>query len=225
MHHSSKENITSVLVRIQTLVNGTSWGSIEKDLMLQYTRSLYETILETDIDRETLPTNQTIEDKEISNEDIAPETDAPLLTTAQIQAENLTERNELEKNKAGNETTIREDHPEEESLNTKEEQAAVHEQLYMHIPSGNGDKTFKVWEKDIRSYIGINDKYNFISELFDDNAEAYEEILTEVNSCESKEESLLFLENAGITTLYKWQMDSHSVRIFHNILSQFFSAR
>lgn len=84
---------------------------------------------------------------------------------------------------------------------------------------------FRLWNRDIRTYIGINDKYNFISELFNDNAEAYEEILNEINGMESAEEARYFLENSGVTTLYKWKDDGFSEQIFYNVLSQFFAAR
>lgn len=84
---------------------------------------------------------------------------------------------------------------------------------------------FRIWNKDIRSYIGINDKYNFISELFKGNSEAYDEILTEINQCDNKQDALRFLENAGITTLYHWKEDGFSEQIFYNVLSQFFAAR
>ena len=85
--------------------------------------------------------------------------------------------------------------------------------------------SFHVSGKDIRMYIGINDKYNFISELFGSNNEAYEEILDEINTFETKEDALFFLSNSGVTTLYHWDEESFSVRIFHNVLNQFFSAR
>lgn len=83
---------------------------------------------------------------------------------------------------------------------------------------------FKVWNKDIRMYIGINDRYNFISELFKNNAEAYDEVLNEINHANSKEAALLFLENSGITTLYDWDKEGFSAQIFYSILNQFFSA-
>lgn len=84
---------------------------------------------------------------------------------------------------------------------------------------------FRLWSRDVRSYIGINDKYNFISELFAGNAEAYEEILNEINRMESAEEALYFLEQSGVTTLYKWREDGFSEQIFYNVLNQFFAAR
>jgi hypothetical protein len=84
---------------------------------------------------------------------------------------------------------------------------------------------FKLWNKDIRTFIGINDKYNFISELFGNNPEAYDEILNEINLSENKREALQFLENSGITTLYQWKEDGFSEQIFYNVLNQFFASR
>lgn len=84
---------------------------------------------------------------------------------------------------------------------------------------------FKLWHKDIRTYIGINDKYNFISELFNNNAEAYEEVLNEINKCASKDAVLAFLEQSGITTLYQWDTEGFSAQVFYNVLNQFFASK
>jgi hypothetical protein len=84
---------------------------------------------------------------------------------------------------------------------------------------------FKLWHKDIRTYIGINDKYNFISELFHNNAEAYEEVLHEINKCENKAAAFMFLEQAGITTLYQWDTEGFSAQVFYNVLNQFFATK
>lgn len=105
--------------------------------------------------------------------------------------------------------------------------------LYMELPAAVTPAEtyarklthFDVSNRDIRMYIGINDQYNFISELFGNNNEAYEEILDEINTFETKEDALFFLANSGVTTLYGWEEDHFSVRIFYNVLNQFFAAR
>lgn len=84
---------------------------------------------------------------------------------------------------------------------------------------------FKVYQKDIRSFIGINDKFNFIAELFDHNPEAYEEILNEINLKENKNDALMFLDNSGVTTLYRWKEDGISEQNFYTILNQYFASR
>jgi len=79
--------------------------------------------------------------------------------------------------------------------------------------------------QDIRSYISIADKYHFINELFRNNAEAYEEILDELNNQEVVEDAYMFLNNSGVTTLYKWDNDSDAVHLFYDMLTRFFAVR
>lgn len=75
---------------------------------------------------------------------------------------------------------------------------------------------------DIRDRIGINDKYQFISELFGNDKNAYEETLNAVNDSDTKEEALRRLKEN--TNAY-WNEDSESVQIFYKTLSDFFATR
>ena len=43
---------------------------------------------------------------------------------------------------------------------------------------------------DIRQSIGINDKYQYISELFGNNKDAYEEVVSEINTFDTEDEAL-----------------------------------
>lgn len=47
--------------------------------------------------------------------------------------------------------------------------------------------------KDIRRFIDLNDKYLFLSELFNNDLRAYEETMTQLSSCESKQSALQLL--------------------------------
>jgi hypothetical protein len=84
---------------------------------------------------------------------------------------------------------------------------------------------FTVSSKEIRMFIGINDKFQFIQELFGNNPEAYEEILDEINSFETKQDALFFLNNSGVTTLYGWEDENFTVMLFYNVLNQFFATK
>jgi hypothetical protein len=78
--------------------------------------------------------------------------------------------------------------------------------------------------KDIRQQIGINDKYQFISELFGNNKEAYEEVIAELNTFESQETALSWLHQNAYNQ-FGWNDEMETVQMFYKLLSDFFSAR
>ena len=257
------EQITSILGKIEKIAGNTAYSAIEKDLMLRYTRDLYEAILSVESGREEkLPVSpQLTEEPELQPAAVIKEQEE---SVTEDTAEEEEEQTKQEEEQAQEDETIA-DESEQGSIETSEpsredrvevpynEDTPDHSDIYSDIPvqaeenapapkisfelepelredpptpfQPKNSNDFKIWNKDIRSYIGINDKYNFISELFSGNSEAYEEILTEVNQCDNKQDALRFLENAGITTLYKWKEDGFSEQIFYNVLNQFFTAR
>ncbi|XZF15283.1 hypothetical protein ACTHGU_04035 [Chitinophagaceae bacterium MMS25-I14] len=77
---------------------------------------------------------------------------------------------------------------------------------------------------DIRKSIGINDKYLFISELFGNDKEAYETVISEINSFDDANEAQRWLK-AGIVQQFRWDENSDTVQSFYDLLMRFFSAR
>jgi len=77
---------------------------------------------------------------------------------------------------------------------------------------------------DIRKQIGINDKYLFISELFGNDKEAYETVISELNSFDSLAEAQDWLK-AAVHQQFRWNEDSDTVQTFYTILMQFFATR
>ena len=75
-------------------------------------------------------------------------------------------------------------------------------------------------KKDIRNSIGINDKFLFMSELFANNKEAYENALDEINELENYQQAYNWLQ-----TQYYWDEGEATTESFYNILTMFFSAR
>lgn len=59
---------------------------------------------------------------------------------------------------------------------------------------------------DIKAGIGINDKFQFVAELFEGSGEKYEESIKYLNSLESLDSSLLYLDE--IRTNYRWKENS-----------------
>lgn len=276
------EQIAVTLQRINKLLEDKIVISqLEKDLLLQHTRVLYEQLYALEVSNIQDTINDTIANSliqdsvvkepadvvlgendnfEIINAETDTESDEILLTVEDeleecvddiadsfLDCETEIETTELELNertdlnsedeqvefvseivdKDGQEILINTDVSVDELTETVVENTINQTSLPSIEINGlqNITQGFKVWQKDIRTFIGINDKYNFISELFKSNSEAYEEVLNEINNSENKEEAKLFLENSGITTLYNWQQDGFSEQIFYNILSQFFASR
>lgn len=254
------EPIKALIKKIEQLssANNSSISSIEKDLLLQYTRDLYEEILALNTELKTIESN-IVEDTISVDEVEEVEIEIPESSIFFDEKKLEDEMEYVEDNDYEREWIVEDEEElilahEEELKEIEEEQAIQEEQQYFAEDQlaeseptfENNDKIideiverpepskpnppssltdFKVWNKDIRTYIGINDKYNFISELFGNNPEAYDEILNEINLSENKEEALQFLENSGITTLYQWKEDGFSEQIFYNVLNQFFASR
>jgi hypothetical protein len=255
------EQIRSILEKIEKITANTdSVSTIEKDLMLRYTRDLYEAILAVDCapisivplqqelteEPEPLPEEVIEEDAQVvireaataaTEEDVAmgdwPEQELPAADHLPFEkgSEEYADREDgvehsvlyADSSEQAAAAAAEEEEEEEEKISFELEPELQEEKPASFQVKSRPD--FRVWNKDIRTYIGINDKYNFISELFKQNSEAYEEILNEINQCDNKPDALRFLENAGITTLYQWNEDGFSEQIFYNVLSQFFASR
>lgn len=77
---------------------------------------------------------------------------------------------------------------------------------------------------DIRKKIGINDKYQFISELFSNNKEAYEAAMDKLNGFSSYEEAVNWLDE-NIHATYGWNDEQYTVQSFYELLNSFFASR
>jgi hypothetical protein len=83
------------------------------------------------------------------------------------------------------------------------------------VDSGDGD---------VRKRIGINDKYQFISELFGNDKEAYEQALNHVNNFNSYEQAVEWLDE-HVHTKYGWNDEDLAVQSFYDTLNNFFASR
>ncbi|MDR3678650.1 MAG: hypothetical protein P4L41_01715 [Flavipsychrobacter sp.] len=78
-------------------------------------------------------------------------------------------------------------------------------------------------EADIRTIIGINDKYQIISELFGNNKIAYDEMIDQLNTLDTELEALEWLQD-NLYFEYSWSEDSEALMILHAILHKFYSS-
>lgn len=77
-------------------------------------------------------------------------------------------------------------------------------------------------DTDIRNIIGINDKYQFISELFANTKDAYEEVLDEINTLETYQQATNWID-AQVFNQYSWDEENITVQNFYGMLRKFFS--
>lgn len=77
---------------------------------------------------------------------------------------------------------------------------------------------------DVRKLIGINDKYQFISELFGNDKDAYEQALDHVNSFDNYPAAVEWLDE-HMHEKYGWKDDQFAVESFYDTLSNFFASR
>lgn len=74
---------------------------------------------------------------------------------------------------------------------------------------------------DIRTAIGINDKYLFISELFKDDRNAYDAAIRQLNTFTNLQEAMRFTEN-DLQNKYEWDREDTTVQAFYTLLSSSF---
>ena len=75
---------------------------------------------------------------------------------------------------------------------------------------------FKKAIKDIRQEIGVNDKFQFIGELFHGEPKEYNAALDQINTYESLAEAETYLEN--LVEVYKWDESHPLVEKLHKLL-------
>ena len=92
-----------------------------------------------------------------------------------------------------------------------QEQAVVTTTPVVTIP----EPIIKTHKASIEQLIGINDKYQFISELFDNNTELYNTTLKEVDDFDNNQQAIDWL-NAN----FKWNAEDDTVQSFFSIINR-----
>lgn len=73
---------------------------------------------------------------------------------------------------------------------------------------------------DLKAAIGINEKFQFINELFEGNMTEYNIALNQLNLCSSHAEAEVYLST--LRELYKWDKDSETVVMFSELVERRF---
>ena len=86
--------------------------------------------------------------------------------------------------------------------------------------AGKLNTTHSPNKKDVRHNIGINDKYQLISELFLNKKDLYESALDEINNFETYHQAYIWLQRH-----YNWDDENPTAVNFYSILNNFFSGK
>ena len=179
--------------------------------------------------------NETIEDTLMDTLKIANDTPLQNETEATINIENIQQNSNTIEDKTFDEI----DH-ELERLNNKIHQnidnlysakptteAILVQKNNPEIPKvdNNNNHQNSNTHLDIRKFIGINDKYNFIAELFSNRSGQYELFLKEINKQESLEAAMAFIEQSNVKQIFNWEEEGKSETVFYAILKQFFASK
>lgn len=205
------QRITTLLQKINELAKNEKSTAIEIDLMLDYTRVIYADLLEW---RGRVSFNESLSGGSMQKQVQTAETGADIGKQGHgADAEEAPETEEISN------VAMQPAEPEPENNSG----ALVKEENPMPPPVVEIPAVKEVVSKDIRSFIGINDKYRFISELFGNNKDAYNEVLDEINGMDTYDQAKQWLESK-VATQNGWDDDNITVQMFYTTLSQFFSS-
>jgi len=87
---------------------------------------------------------------------------------------------------------------------------------------GDEPEAERVKRDDIRRHIGINDKYQILSELFNNDSAAYETMLEGINASSDFRQALEWIDEHGYKK-YSWNDEHEAVQILYGIVSNYFS--
>jgi hypothetical protein len=92
------------------------------------------------------------------------------------------------------------------------------------LPSAQLFHAAKAANKDIRSSIGINDKYLFLNELFNNHKSNYEETLDKLNHFSNADQAKDWILTK-VAPVQKWDKDDATAQSFYAMLAKHFSDR
>lgn len=206
------QRIQTLLKKIDELANkADKIDLIEVDLMLDYTKVLYADLLELrskkvytgqaerNITPPPTPTQQPATQAEI--------TEAPKKAQEEviIPEDEIVNYNDKPLNITNSET---------------EPKPVVEEIKIEELPAPQAPKE----QRNINKIIGINDKYQYISELFGNDKEAYDVTLKQINNYDNADEAVSWLKS-DISKKHNWDDELVSVQMFYDTVNTFFSAR
>jgi len=238
------QHINHLLTKIKGLTDTENITVLDIDLMMEHTRAVYAALIEKRNELATGTAQQETEKKEPTlNEYVASIAEEPIEnetrhapTYLEIEEEIAEEYDALEEENEEPEITAQQvafETPEQVAATIEAEEIPAPKEVITegmpaeritlelpHIPA-MPLVPHKIHDTDIRHKIGINDKYQFISELFGNNKEAYEEVLNELNTFETYQDGVKWL-HSSIYNVYNWHEENETLQMFYGMLEKFY---
>lgn len=193
------QRVYSLIDKLKDLSKpGNKLTAIEVDLMLDYTRVIYADLLEI---RGKVDAPTPVSNKPPTTQQQAPPT--PTTPHSPPQPPRSVPQEKIE--------------PQQQTEEEKEEPSASDNLFSIpRIPD--------VEQSDIRSSIGINDKYLYISELFQNDKAAYDQVIKKLNSFSSYQDATTWLSK-DVAPAHGWNDDMEAVQSFYELLNSFFLSK
>lgn len=97
----------------------------------------------------------------------------------------------------------------------------VHEAVKQEAKS-NPEQQIPVKRKDLKSAVGLNDRFRFVNELFGGNSPEFNTAVNQLESMESMEEAEDYLER--LSGVYQWDKNGPAYEDFIQLVRGFFAA-
>ena len=184
------QRIKMLLQKINEIANkGDKASLIEIDLMMDYTRVLYADLSEI---RSKLVFKAAV--PVVATTPTAEKVEEP---KQEVIAAPVIEQPKDEETKQGTVTST------------------IVEQPIVTIP----EPIVRTSKSPIEQLVGINDKYQFISELFNNNTELYETTIKEIGDFDSNQQAIDWL-----STNFSWNKEDNTVQSFYSIINRYYTA-
>lgn len=219
------QRVQTLIQKISELANRQNPDLIEVDLMMDYTRVLYADLAEwrnrlvftnqVPQPETTPPANVPKVQEAIpgATQEIIQEPVAPPVTPIVQQQETATiQQQEMV-------AVIKDDAPHETHVSE-----ARHEALAQSTVASETAYASRIPAESIQSMIGINDKYQFISELFGNNKDDYDAVIEELETFENYPQALSWL-NTYTGNRYNWDYEHETVQSFLSIIERYYFSR
>ncbi len=208
------KNISEKIARVLDSVarNDGKFTSIEKDLLTNYMRDQYELILGVSV--QSNPVKPAAKEPVTPHSFTTPPKDEIVVITEKPQ--------EVKKEVFSEKTPPAADGPGKKSLSdlysvNKENGKATVNDKFKKQGLEIADKLKQTPIKDLKSYIGLNKQFAFMSKLFNADEQLYEEAIAKLNGFKSYEEASGYIQHELLPSLH-WSDDEPLVGEFFTLI-------